>query len=398
MEFPSPGFADVLDSNSSHDCIIRKKGMKSSIMKKLLRGLAALCLLSIAAGILAFVMSSGEAANRDLVSYWAAGEQLVNRANPYDEPAIFALEKQAGLVGDRPFIMRNTPSAFFLVAPLGWLTAKGAAIAWSLTLIVMLIASVHMIRVMAGGSTDRLHLLGYLFPPVLACLLAGQMGIVLLFSVALMLYLIDSKPYFAGLALVFCTVKPQLFLPFAVVLGLWALRRRRFLLGLVSAVAFSLVMGAILDPSGWSHYGAMMRGAGIADEFIPTLSLAFRLLIHRNAIWLQFVPCVLACLWAGWWYLRKRSWDWRTDGMLVLCISVAAAPYEWLTDEAVLMPAILFGLYRSNNRALTIYAAIAGAALLLVLFGAPMTSGYYMWTCPAWLAWYWYVLSSSEPA
>jgi hypothetical protein len=374
------------------------KGVKLSIMKKLLRGLAALCLLSIAAGILAFVMSSGEAANRDLVSYWAAGKQLVNHANPYDEAAVLALEKQAGLLGDRPYMMRNTPSAFFLVAPLGWLTAKGAAVAWSLILIVMLIASVHMIRVMAGGSTDRLHLLGYLFPPVLACLLAGQMGIVLLFSVSLMLYLIDSQPYFAGLALVFCTVKPQLFFAFAVVLGLWALRRRRFLLGLLSAVAFSLVTGALLDSSGWSQYARMMQGTGIADEFIPTLSLGFRLLIHRNAVWLQFVPCLLASVWAGWWHFRRQSWDWRTDGMLVLCVSVAVAPYEWVTDEAVLLPAILFGLYRATGRALTIYAAIAGLALLLVLFGAPMTAGSYMWTCPAWLGWYLYVRSSSRSA
>jgi hypothetical protein len=267
-----------------------------------------------------------------------------------------------------------------------------------LILLVMLISSVYMIRVMAGGSTDRLHLLGYLFPPVLACLLAGQMGIVLLFSVSLMLYLIDSQPYFAGLALVFCTVKPQLFLPVAVVLGVWALRRRRFLLGLVSAVAFSLITGAILDGSGWSQYARMMQGADIANEFIPTLSLAFRLLIHRSAVWLQFVPCVLACLWAAWYFRGRKSWDWRTDGMLVLCVSVAVAPYEWVTDEAVVLPAILFGLYRATGRALTIYAAIAGLALLLVLFGAGMNSGFYVWTSAAWLGWYWYVLSSSRRA
>jgi hypothetical protein len=266
-----------------------------------------------------------------------------------------------------------------------------------LILLVMLISSVHMIRVMAGGSTDRLHLLGYLFPPVLACLLAGQMGIVLLFSVSLMLFLVDSRPYFAGLALVFCTVKPQLFFAFAVVLGLWALRRRRFLLGLVSAVAFSLITGAILDGSGWSHYAGMMRGADLANEFIPTLSLAFRLMIHRSSVWLQFVPCVLACGWAAWYY-RGRSWDWRTDGMLVLCVSVAAAPYEWVTDEAVLLPAILFGLYRATGRALTAYAVIAGLALLLVLFGAGMNSGFYVWTSAAWLGWYCYVLSSSRRA
>jgi hypothetical protein len=373
------------------------KGVKSSIMKKLLRGLAALCLLSIAVAILTFVMSSGDAANRDVVSYWAAGKQLVHHANPYDGPAILGMEKQAGFLDDRPFFMRNPPSAFFLVAPLGLLTAKGAAVVWSLILLVMLISSVHMIRVMAGGSTDRLHLLGYLFPPVLACLLAGQMGIVLLFSVSLMLFLVDSRPYFAGLALVFCTVKPQLFFAFAVVLGLWALRRRRFLLGLVSAVAFSLITGAILDGSGWSHYAGMMRGADLANEFIPTLSLAFRLMIHRSSVWLQFVPCVLACGWAAWYY-RGRSWDWRTDGMLVLCVSVAAAPYEWVTDEAVLLPAILFGLYRATGRALTAYAVIAGLALLLVLFGAGMNSGFYVWTSAAWLGWYCYVLSSSRGA
>jgi hypothetical protein len=54
------------------------------------RVVAAILLLALGVCILDFAMTSGSAANRDFVCYWAAGQQLIRHANPYDGEAILA--------------------------------------------------------------------------------------------------------------------------------------------------------------------------------------------------------------------------------------------------------------------------------------------------------------------
>ncbi len=81
---------------------------------KLIHTLAVASILGVGALILAYAMSSSNAANRDFISYWSVGKQLIHHGNPYDGPAILKLEKDAGFSDAAPFFMRNPPIAFFL--------------------------------------------------------------------------------------------------------------------------------------------------------------------------------------------------------------------------------------------------------------------------------------------
>ena len=357
------------------------------------RILAAAAILSVGIGILAFAMTSSIAAQKDFISYWAAGHQLIHHGNPYDGSAILALERSAGFTDPRPFFMRNPPSAFFLALPLGLLSAKSGVVLWSLALIVAMMTSIRLLWVMHGRPPGRLHLVGYLFPPTLACLLAGQIGIFILLGVVLFLYLQRTRPYLAGAALLLCALKPHLFLPFGVVLLAWVLMSKSYkvLIGAFAALAASIALSFFLDPAGWSHYTAMARAANLENEMIPTVSLIFRLAVHRNWLWLQFVPAFLGCRWALRYYWNNREqWSWTDHGLLLLLVSVLVAPYAWFTDETVLLPAILAGLYRASRRSLLVFSLIAGIALVEVLFGLKINSGFYLWTAPAWLVWYLY--------
>jgi hypothetical protein len=137
----------------------------------------------------------------------------------------------------------------------------------------------------------------------------------------------------------------------------------------------------------------MIHAGGALNEAVPALSVSFRFLIDRNALWLQFLPQAAVCLWVLWYFFTRRDrWDWMDHGLLVLLVSCMCAPYSWFTDEAVLLPAVLFGLYRAveAGRSLLPLACIAGAALIEVLVNVPLTSTHFMWTTPAWLAWYLY--------
>ena len=102
---------------------------------KLIHTLAAPAILGLGALILAYAMSSSSAANRDFISYWAVGKQLIHHGNPYDGPAILKLENDAGSSDFAPFFMRNPPIAFFLTLPLARFSAKMGAVVWLLAII-----------------------------------------------------------------------------------------------------------------------------------------------------------------------------------------------------------------------------------------------------------------------
>jgi hypothetical protein len=51
-------------------------------------------LLLTGVAILALAMSSSNAANKDFVTYWAAGRQHLHHANPYDGAEILRLERE----------------------------------------------------------------------------------------------------------------------------------------------------------------------------------------------------------------------------------------------------------------------------------------------------------------
>ncbi len=114
------------------------------------------------------------AASRDFVSYWAAGQQLVHHADPYDREAVSALEHSAGFSYSLVLIMRNPPWALPLAFPLGFLGLRLAAVLWTLLLLACLLVSVHLVHQLYGSPPNRIHWLGLAFTPALICLTMGQ--------------------------------------------------------------------------------------------------------------------------------------------------------------------------------------------------------------------------------
>ena len=353
---------------------------------------AAALMLVMGVLILIYAMSANEAAQRDFICYWATGQQLVHHADPYDGQAILQIEKSIGYSASSPFFMSEPPTALFIALPLGFLSAKTGAVLWSLAIIVCLMASIRLLWILNGRPPDRLHLVGYLFPPALACLLAGDTGVFLLFGVVLFLYFHDSKPYLAGAALIVLALKPQLFLPFDLVLLLWIVAGKRFriAIGALTAIGLCIIFSVLLDRSAWSHY-AQITAEQIDDQIVPTASFLFQMLLAQNHPWVQFIPTAVACAWATRRYLNSHAqWNWQNDMPVLLLISVMTSPNAWFTDEAIVLPAILYGLYQTSNagRSLIPYCCVAGVALIEVFANVDITSGLYIWTAPAWLLWY----------
>jgi hypothetical protein len=196
----------------------------------------------------------------------------------------------------------------------------------------------------------------------------------------------------AGLSLWFCTLKPHLFLPFGVVLVVWVIRTRGYKLfaGVFVAVGVTSLVATSLDPGVWQQYRAMMATSGIQGEYIACLSVAFRFTLHRDWFWLQYVPALAGSAWALWFYWRRREvWDWKVDGALLMLVSLLVSPYAWVSDQAVALPAILLGIYRSQGRWPLFTLALASALLeFQELGGVTLHSPWVLWTAPFWLGWF----------
>lgn len=348
------------------------------------------------------VLSTDSAwANKDFVSYWAAGRLLIHGQNPYNSTAVFQTEKSAGYSLPGPLIMRNPPWALPLVTPLGLVGLRIAGILWMIGMGVCLSLSIRLLHRALGKPAGRFHLFGYCFPPVLACLVTGQSTLVILAGLALFLSLHRTRPFLSGLGLALCTIKPHLFIPFGLVLLVWILfdRAWRILAGVAVGVTAALSLVIFIDPHILPQYFDMLHSGRIQVELIPATSALPRLAeiyaFNRDIAWLQLMAAPVGAAWGLWYFLRRRrSWDWLANGSVLLIISLLSAPYAWFYDEVIAVPAILIAVLHARN---------AGRSLLplglpmmiaaLELFGAvPFASGFYIWTAVAWVGAYMWMM------
>ena len=353
--------------------------------RKILRTLALAAI--VGGGVLIFTLITSRT---DYISYWSAGKLLMHRADPYSPAGAFALEKAEGFT--RGFmVMLNPPWSLFLAASLGFGGVRVGLFLWTLAGVACIFLSAQLLDV---PSKDRAF--AYVFAPAVAAVFMGQSSPFTLLGFALFLYFHRTRPFLAGASLLLMALKPHLFILFWVILLVDCIHRRRFLIlaGFISALAGGSLFPVLFDAHVWRHYLAMLQGSTLKHQVFPTVSMLFRILIDPNAFWLLFVPSALATVWALWYYAtRRQEWDWRTHGMLLMLVSVLVSPYSWLTDEAVLMPSILFALAIPEKRKNSgwILLAINTAVLFIALVNqASLTSRAYLWTPLAWLAWFLY--------
>ena len=350
--------------------------------------------------VFAVPASSKLVSTRDFVSYWATGQQLARKANPYDRSEIQNIEHAAGLFPNGVLLMRNPPWALPLVYPLGLLNVRVAAMLWTLLLIACLMTSVNLIRIMNGSPPDFIHWLGLSFSPALICLIMGQTSIFALLGLVLFLRYHITRPFVAGLSLWLCSLKPQLFLPFAVVLVMWILvsRSYKIVAGTAAAIALSSACGFVLDPAAWSDYARMMRSPAVQEELVPCLSDAIRFAIKPQAIWIQYAPAVLCCIWALIYYWRRRAaWNWAENSNPLIFASLLTAPYCWFYDQTIVVPAVMHGAYVTRYRWMLTLLALLIATVDVEMCKIKVLSPIYLWNIPAWFIWFLVAHSSARP-
>lgn len=329
----------------------------------------------------------------DFVVYWATGQQLAHHANPYDKVAMAQIEYTAGLHKDLAVgFMRNLPWALPITLPLGMLNLRFAGLLWAFALLASLLISMRLLRILYGEPKNYRHWLLAAFAPAVICLLIGQTSLFALLGYVLFLFLHRSRPFLAGMSLWLCALKPHLFLLVGVVMLVWIIRNRgyRILAGGAFALAISLLATWAIDPAAWMQYAAMMRTSGIQQEPIPCIGIVLRQSLSPQSTWLQYLPAAVGCVWGlAYFWKRRDAWDWLRQGNLLMLVSILAAPYSWIVDQALAIPALLEGAYRTSSQMLLILFVLATIALEAeLLTGVKLSSLLFFWSAPFWLVWY----------
>lgn len=343
---------------------------------------------------------------RDLIQYWSAATLLIDHSDPYNNTAVLDLERQHHYDNARPLVVRTPPWSLFMVLPLAFLSPFWAWVASLAVLVFCLMAGLRVCRrmyVRDDVPANSLTIVAYLFAPVAACVVAGQMGLVLMLGMVLFLYFEKDYPFLAGAALMLPLAKPHLLSLFWIAFLIWATLRRNFKVasGLLAAFAIANLIALAFDPHIFAHYHAMLVQQNISSEFIPALSGMLRLLFFRQYFWAQFVPMAIAGVWTV-LYMRAKwsTWNWREHGPALLVISVFVTPYGWISDEAVLLPAVLQAVvfvYTARNVlqfgtkvALFCFALLDLLLLLILRAQVPFATGIYFWSSLVWFGWYFY--------
>lgn len=378
--------------------------MESIPAKIVFRALIAAILLWALVSHLPYLRAN--VAQRDSIAYWAAGDLLLRNQNPYDAGAVLTVETAHGYHETKPLVLRTPPWSLLMVLPLGLVGPFWAWMSWIALSIASLLLTMRLCWKMYGGpdvSQNLFWIVGYAFAPVAACLVAGQMGLVLALGMVLFLWIEPDHPLLAGVVLLLPFAKPHLLSGFWLVFALWVVTRRRYLVGtgLALSIVVASALALALDPGIFVHYREMLSRSSMGTEFIPAISGVLRLLFFRRFFWVQFIPLVLGLAWSIRFYVVHRSdWNWRQHGPILLIVSVLTTPYSWLTDEVVLLPAVLQAIvYMSTAKdrlpwatrlVLILFACLNGLLLLILAAKVPFATGIYFWSSLVWFGFYTY--------
>lgn len=367
--------------------------------------------VTMAALLVYFLVSRGPGlheniSKRDSIAYWTAARLLLQHQNPYNAAAVLQLEREQGYTEAKPLVLRTPPWSLFMVLPLGLLSAFWAWAAWVGLSLAALIVSLRLCWKLYGGDVRPpgfFWLVGYLFAPVPACLVAGQIGLVLLLGIALFLWLERGRPFLAGVVLILPFAKPHLLAVAWLVFALWIISKKRWAVagGFATALTAATAIALVFDPAVFQHYREMLQQAAIGSEFIPAISGVLRLLFFHRLFWVQFIPLGGALLWGTWFYWHHYlQWQWCLHGVVLMVVSVLTTPYAWLTDEVVVLPAILqvaLWVYSARKRltwkmkmSVVVFASLNGLLLLILWSKIPFSTGIYFWSSLVWFGWYAY--------
>ncbi|MFC2043570.1 glycosyltransferase family 87 protein [Chloroflexota bacterium] len=343
--------------------------------------------------------------NEDHWRYWGAWNLTTRGENPYDAKSFLELQDVIQGLDDQPEyvpVILVPPWTIVLITPFAVLNYFTSRLLWLITSIVFFLISAVTIWRIYEGSTRTLWfalIVSFTFAPTIFILILGQINPWILIGLVGFLFWTTQRrnDWLAGISVALITIKPQLFIPFWIVLLLWIVQQRRWKIplacGLAIAAASLLLMN--LNPLIFQQFLDTYLLNAPLEWYTPTLGLYLRLLMGMEKFWMQFVAPIIAIIWSiYYWFRRGDDWQWTRDIIPLLWVSVLASPYSWTYDQIILIIPILsvtiglsrHGWNRNTTLWLGIYWFINISTLILHRY---FTDDKFIWLAPVLLIWYW---------
>ncbi len=356
-----------------------------------------LCLFLIAVmGGVVFVGALGMAnafPKQDLAGYWAAAH-LATR-NPYSVQAVKDFERSIGNPNTVPPMVRNPPWAIVLVLPLAWFSYQTAFALWTVLSIVVVVGCARVAWNLYNPSPSLAPaFLSLLFGPTICLLMLGQVTVLVLLGITVFLTQVERRrDWLAGASLLLILLKPHIAIYFLLAVVLWTMQSKRWTI-LVSgalAVAAATVAALAINPHIFLQYLELVRQFAHETETYPNLGgLLYTATGHHG--W-AVLPQLIGAVWlAFYWRRHGADWEWQTDGVLVLLVSVVCSYHSFPYDEILFLPALMAAYANGNRRNFLVGFAAANLGYLLYLSKIAGHFGYNQiflwWTASAWLITY----------
>ena len=284
----------------------------------------------------------------DLGVYLSASNALLARQNPWNDSTLTMIAHANGYLSHevRVWGLWTPPTVLLLLGPFSLLPFNVTSYLWIvLNLQCIVIVCKIIARWLPVMTVPKLIVISLAFPPFAALLVWGQIsGLVLLGYVAFINFAQRRRDWFAGLSLLLTTFKPHLGFLVWIFLGFWILKHRRwrvfygFLVGLV--IALGLI--TLIHPLWLRDYQASLSNSPLRYE----ASTIFRI-IHINLFpqwpWVQFAGVVISSLCVVIFLLiRNENLRLLPSIPFLLLLSVFFAPYGWVYDQVVTLPAYVW--------------------------------------------------------
>ena len=347
------------------------------------------------------LLSDAPAPVDDFIEYWSASRLLLAGKNPYSTDELTLLQRPF-TGSETPLIMWNPPWALGLLLPFGLLEYSASRWLWLALNLGLLFFSARWLWIqhipregLSRLAPGAILILTVTFLPGVIVLSLGQIGPVILAGIVGFLWMVQRKRYFgAGVITLLVALKPHLLFLFWIVLLLWVVRTRRWVLvaGLSSALAVGLCLPLLFYRDLVAGYFNLVARESIFHHPSTTIGAFLRWMIGWEKSWLQMLPMGAGVFWAGlYWTRHGKSWEWSARIPLVLLVSVVTSCYGWIFDQVVLYPALFQaagwflgkGQGRERLLAAVYYLLINAAGVVLIVLGFNGIA--YVWMAPAWI-------------
>ena len=316
-----------------------------------------------------FVVAPLDYANKDFMSLWTGGRAVLNGLDPYDEAVWGPLRAS---YGSEWFPDPSAPFplwTFVVMLPFALLPLSWAAAAWlAFSEVLLGTSALWLLRDVCPHRPTPLEIgllaLG-MFASIITILVLinGQMTFLLVAVLVLfLLFLTRRNLLVAGVMLSFIILKPNPFILFAPLIGLWLILQRRWRVigGSLSGVLFMFVATWLIQP-GWLLAWASVRSKTAVVTITPTLwGLAAEIAPNYWFV-VGMVLVVMTTAVTAYYIFTRPQLSATAVVSLALSASLLITPYGWAYEHALLFIAWLwlFAVIKSRRMAQLTWVGVA---------------------------------------